>query len=73
MEPHNLFPAFYYYPIKPFHDCGNPEMTNLLPMLEVKMVICEYLSLTFDPLTLICVVVFDTVKTPRVHKYPYQI
>ena len=41
-------------------------------MVEVKMVIFEYLTLTFDLLTLICEIVFHAVKTPWVPKYPYQ-
>jgi hypothetical protein len=41
-------------------------------MIEVKMVIFEYLTLTFDPLTLMWESVFHAVKIPWVPKYPYQ-
>ena len=39
-------------------------------MLEVKMAIYEYLTLTFYSLTLIWEIVFHTVKTPQDPKCP---
>jgi hypothetical protein len=42
-------------------------------MLEVKITIFEYLTLTFDSLTMIWEIMFDTMKNPPVPKYPYQV
>jgi hypothetical protein len=42
-------------------------------MLEVKMAIFECLTLTFDSLSFMCDIVFDTVKAPLVPKYLYKV